>query len=896
MNYYQVNSAKISQMTTYTKPEAKQEIAKLIKKFDDLTPAQRKNYNEANTRKDFILPLFHALNWDVYNSQSSNEVIEEEATIAGRIDYSFRLHNLTQFLLEAKSIPVGLNKDQWAKQAIEYGWNKGISWVVLTDFEDLKIFSSDWKRPSPQANLTFNYKEYLTRFEDLWLLSRESVEKGELNAQAQKWGITAKRVNVSEVLAQDLVEWREMLTKNFKAWNPKVTISDLDEAVQRILDRLIFIRVVEDRNIEEKTLWQTYQKWTNSSQSDNFIQYLIPLFREYDKKYNSNLFAEHLCEKLDTEGEPFTKIIPRLYGEKEVGIKYRFDAINADVLGGVYEQYLGKVQEREGSISKRKNQGIYYTPNYIVDYIVQNTLGELLKETPGLADREKIKILDPACGSGSFLLKAFELMDENLRKDRPDPALRKSRILTENIYGIDLDEQAIEIARLNLLLKALVPDQKLPMLTEHMKVGNSLIDDPKVDKKAFNWPEEFKNVFSQKNPGFDIIIGNPPYGANIEDKQKKYFFNKNKLSEYQLDTYILFIELSLNILKSSGFLGLIIPNTWLMNIKFNKLRAFLLEKTTIFEIINYSSKIFKGATVDNVVLILRKTLPGKSSGIKITLNSQNDFKQHVINQLNILSDKAFNIQLDNDQKKIIKKIETNSFPLSEICLVSVGIKPYQIGKGKPKQTDKIVTERVFDSTERKDESYRLYLRGRDINRFCIAPNKNQFLSYGQWLAEPRNLSLFDVHEKIFVRQTGDSIVAAIDNYGYLCLNNMHVINLLDKKFSLRFILGLLNSKLFDFYYCYLNPEKGEALAEVKATNVKRLQIKNVNSLKQNKITSFVNEVMALKKSLIKTTEDTDKSIKIMDEIQKLERQIDNEVYKLYGLTPEEIKIVEESSK
>ena len=451
-----------------------------------------------------------------------------------------------EFLLEAKAIPADLNKDQWAKQAIEYGWNKGISWVVLTDFEGLKVFSSDWKTPNPRANLTFTYKDYLKRFNDLWLLSRESVEKGELNAQAQKWGITAKRVSVNEVLAQDLVEWREILTNNFRQWNTKISLHDLEESVQRILDRLIFIRVVEDRSIEEKTLWQAYQKWeANGNDPANFIKSLAPIFRIYDEKYNSNLFKKHLCEDLNTDGDPFGKIIPKLYGEKESGIKYRFDAINSDVLGGVYEQYLGKVQQREGVVSKRKKQGIYYTPSYIVEYIVQNTLGKLLKETPGLADREKIKILDPACGSGSFLIKAFELMDENLRKDRPEQALRKCRILTENIYGVDLDEQAIEIARLNLLMKALVPNQKLPMLTEHMKVGNSLIDDPKIDKKAFNWQEEFEDVFKQKNSGFDVIIENPPWGADI-DKFTKYFERKypNSTKNYK-DIYKIFLVVRL---------------------------------------------------------------------------------------------------------------------------------------------------------------------------------------------------------------------------------------------------------------------------------------------------------------------------------------------------------------
>src|SRR3990172_2417080 len=156
------------------KSEAKEKINALAEKYDRLTPQRKKTYSEADTRRDFIMPLFQALGWDVYNDFTENEVVEEETSISGRIDYSFRLNNITQFVLEAKSIPEDLDKEQWAKQAIEYGWNKGIAWVILTDFEGLKLFNSDWKVDFPKANLEFTYKEYITRFDDLWLLSKES--------------------------------------------------------------------------------------------------------------------------------------------------------------------------------------------------------------------------------------------------------------------------------------------------------------------------------------------------------------------------------------------------------------------------------------------------------------------------------------------------------------------------------------------------------------------------------------------------------------------------------------------------------------------------------------------------------------------------------------------------
>lgn len=149
-------------MKVFSKKEAKNEVQKLVKKFENLTPARFKQYKEAETCKDFILPFFHALGWDVYNNFTHNEVVAEETTVSrDRIDYSFRLNNLTQFLVEAKAIPQDLDKDQWAHQVIEYGWNKGISWVILTDFEGLKVFNSDWKVDKPKPSLEFEYKEYL---------------------------------------------------------------------------------------------------------------------------------------------------------------------------------------------------------------------------------------------------------------------------------------------------------------------------------------------------------------------------------------------------------------------------------------------------------------------------------------------------------------------------------------------------------------------------------------------------------------------------------------------------------------------------------------------------------------------------------------------------------------
>ena len=231
--------------------EAREEIQKIISRYKRLSPVQIKNYNEATTRKDFVLPLFHALGWDTSNQFGFNEVIEEAPAIQGAVDYSFKLNNIPQFLLEAKALKIDLDKIEWAEQAINYAWNMGIDWVVLTDFEGLKLFNAEEKVDIPRPILDLSYKDYLNKFDDLWLLSKESLEKGELDNQIGRF-IKIKRAEVTERLAKDLVEWRQELFHNFLGYNEDKPEYDIDEAVQRILDRFIFIRSCEDRGFEEK--------------------------------------------------------------------------------------------------------------------------------------------------------------------------------------------------------------------------------------------------------------------------------------------------------------------------------------------------------------------------------------------------------------------------------------------------------------------------------------------------------------------------------------------------------------------------------------------------------------------------------------------------------------------
>jgi predicted type IV restriction endonuclease len=552
--------------------ETKKNIAKLVEKYERIK-AEGKigKYNEAQTRAEFIEPLFEFLGWDMKNWDNPNEVTTEESVSNGRVDLAFRLNGIPKFFLEAKSLKTDLDIESYSRQAINYSWNKGVSWAVLTDFESLKLYNAQAKSKNLQDKLVFEitYEEYISDFERLQLLSKESFSNNELDKYAEKYGKKIKKQTVTEKLYEDLRKAREILTKSFGIWNKDLSQENLDEGVQRILDRLIFIRVLEDKELEEPTLKPLINAWQKDG-SIQLFEKLTKKFRELDSIYNSNLFSEHPCEKWEEYGKGMEEVVAMLYGTDMY--EYDFKHIPADILGGVYESYLGYISQNPIEIEtdkksgkmlkfedkkelklksrkKRKEQGIYYTPKYIVDYIVKETLGKKLEEVKSIHGLKQLKILDPACGSGSFLTKALETINDKYKEfGNPGNQDTKTQILIENIHGVDLDQQAVELAKLNLLIDALEKKDKLPNLTENIRVGNSLISGSEEelkkyfgknwrDKKPFDWDEEFSGA--AKQGGFDVIIGNPPYVRNrdLADKDKIFFGEKYFSAKGQYDIY-----------------------------------------------------------------------------------------------------------------------------------------------------------------------------------------------------------------------------------------------------------------------------------------------------------------------------------------------------------------------
>lgn len=890
-----------------TKESALSGIKKLVEKYLEVrSTGQLSDYNEAQTRNEFIEPMFEYLGWDMRNLRNNREVITEESVSSGRVDLSFQLQGMPVFFLEAKAIRVNLDEWKWAEQAINYSWNKSVSWAVLSDFEGVKIFNADLPPKNLASNLflEFKFDEFENRFDDLWLLSKESFQSQELSLRAEKWRKSDKRTQVGQKLFEDLMSWRNLLTKQFSKQNT-VNLEDLNEGVQTILDRLIFIRTAEDRKIVSPSLEPLLR-----AKSANLYEDLKKLFVDFDKAFNSKLFSDRNCDHWELESKTLSKIISGLYLE-ENGYKYDFNVITADVLGGMYEQYLSFVQNEKidsAHKSKRKAQGIYYTPKLIVDLLLDESLEKLIqRKTKG----QPLRILDPACGSGSFLIAAYDRLIETQNRVAQTSLYDSFEILQGSLYGVDIDEQAVEVAQLNLLLKALVEKTLLPTLQKNVKHGNSLIFGEAIelqdifgteiyDNKPFNYSKEMPVVFS--NGGFDLVIGNPPYvfarGGSFEGNVKEFYKDHYQVAQYQLNTYALFIERAFHLLKAGGYLAFIVPNTWLTIQTFSGLRKFLLENTSTLKIINILDRVFSAASVDTCLLIAEK-----GTGGDVVLGEITDGDVEEIGHFAKLKFTApeymINIALlkNSENGDLIAKINSLGRPLSDFAMVKAGLKAYEVGKGKPKQTEKMKSARIYHSREPLDDTYRKYLEGKDVKRYHARWGGN-WLKYGDCLAAPRDPQLFQ-RQRILVRQIPSrpphSINAwFVDGDFINDINSMIITNFV--QVPAEYLLGLLNSKLMTFWFVNtFDKFQRKTFPQFKVNELATFPIFLATESDQEKIVKLVHTIQESHQHLSDAPENSSRFVEISKHLDELDSALDTLIYGVAGLTPEEILIIESSS-
>jgi very-short-patch-repair endonuclease/type I restriction-modification system DNA methylase subunit len=561
----------------------KNRILQLAERFSEHRDSYRSGkYNETQVRREFLDPFFESLGWDVNNNagfaESYKDVIHEDAVKVktGKIeatkapDYSFRIGGQRKFFLEAKKPSVNIKDDIGpAFQLRRYGWSAGLSLSVLSDFEEFAIYDTSI-RPDPKDGASVarifycTFDEYDKHWDWLFgIFSKDAILKGSFDKFARDSKGKKGTSTVDREFLKEIESWRMELAKNIALRN-QLDVRSLNYSVQTTIDRLLFLRICEDRGIEE------YGQLSKITDQKEVYKNLKTLYNKADQKYNSGLFhfekekgrnttPDELTMNLEIDDKVFKDIVKRLYYPES---PYEFSVIGADILGNVYEQFLGKVIRLKGksAVVEEKPQvkkagGVYYTPKYIVEYIVENTLGEKLKkmtpkEVAGEAatssapgSRKPLRILDPACGSGSFLIHAYQyLLDWHLQwytannpakyksavyqgalTPNPSPTGRgagvlnptlappspsgrggpngrgegtwhltgaeKKKILVNNIFGVDIDNQAVEVTKLNLMLKVLenenaetlenqyqmFHERALPDLGNNIKCGNSLI-------------------------------------------------------------------------------------------------------------------------------------------------------------------------------------------------------------------------------------------------------------------------------------------------------------------------------------------------------------------------------------------------------------------------------------
>lgn len=678
--------------------DLKKEIRFLM---DDFIKNENKSKSERDVCRIYLEPLFGKLGWHL---RDISEVKEQVNQPDGRPDYIFYLNGSIAFFLEAKKSSHELTEND-LKQAVNYARSKNKRWAVLSNFKETIILLGDIRETSIIKHVfrRISYSELESHIDDLLLLSNESFQTGIIEKKAQDEGRVKKVVKIDDELLNDILYWRQKLISSVKKNNSKAySREELEEIVQTILNRIIFIRTAEDRKHEARPD-ETIRAILNQYEKDKSINIkdrLNKLFKEYDEVYDSKLFTydelnsqrRHECERAEIDNATYHKILKETYDKDNI-YTYQFNEIDADILGSMYEMYIGRIQ------STRKEQGIYYTPKYIVKYIVKNTLGTLLK-TKKLEETEKIKVLDMACGSGSFLQEAFDVFDEyykthdkNYAQSKLDSETeaaritRKTRVLKNNIYGVDLDSKAVEITQLNLLLKAAETKHRLPSLQENIQCGNSLIEQSlSKDSDAFDWKKRFQQIFDT-DKGFDIVIGNPPYvySRNFMSEADKTYFSQNYCSfEYQPDLYIMFLEQAVRCTKNEGLIGFIVPNAWFGNLRTVKIRKFILENTRILNVV-YCPKETFGIGVETAIIILQKNKEHNRNNINVFKFDKSAKLQTIgkVPQSLLLDGKEYrlNFRFTKNNRDIINRIESNTSPLSKLSEITRGVNAYDKYRG-----------------------------------------------------------------------------------------------------------------------------------------------------------------------------------------------------------------------
>lgn len=991
------------------------------------------DYKETELRREFLDPLFTALGWDVDNraghAEAYKDVIHEETlkisgVAATAPDYSFRIGGTRKFFVEAKKPAVKIKDDPApAAQLRRYSFSAKLPLGVVTDFHEFAIYDTRLRpRETDKASagriFYCTFDQYAGKWDEIaGIFSKDSVLRGSFDkfAAASK-GKRGTSEFDDEFLA-DMEHWRDLLARNLALRNT-LTQRELNFAVQRILDRIIFLRIAEDRGIEP------YGQLSALTAGPKIYPRLGEIFERADFRYNSGLFhfatekgraesPDKLTLRLDLDDATLKEIITALYWPKS---PYAFAVIPADILGHVYEQFLGKVihltSDHKARIEEkpevRKAGGVYYTPTYIVRYIVEQTVGPLVAgKSP--KQIEHLTVLDPACGSGSFLLGAYEfLLDWHLAyysahepaawakkknppvyetnpnahldtfaqpiASRPAPPTRswalttseRKRILVAHLYGVDIDAQAVEVTKLSLLLKVLEGEARelrgkqldfhrvLPDLGQNIKCGNSLIgsdfyaqpnlpafdDEARLKLNAFDWPHEFKPIMDRG--GFDAVIGNPPYVRiqGFAPEQLAYFSSTYRAATGNYDLYVNFVERGFACLGKTGRLGFILPNKFLKTDYGAGIRTVLVRHQCVSALVDFGANQVFEATTYTCLLFL-----GKSKLEKIKFATSEASPKSLLN-LSFSEIPAFGLTESawNLGGKTVDDLLTKVRALGKRLLDL----PADMSRGSSTGDDEVfvLTKTAAENLEAGILRTPLYAQDFKRYRFSLTGEWRVIFPYelssGQagllTLAElksryPKTLAYLQAHERALqnrkqfrdwysysaarnlrLHESAQIAVPLLANKGMCALipeaHRSKICPMASGGFTIaldeaclyraEFVLGLINSKLLFWVLERLsNVFRGGWITCTKQyfgeLPIRSLDLSiNSDRAQHDTLVAHVERMLNLHADLAAATT-PDAQTRLTRDIAATDRAIDQLVYQLYGLTPEEIALVESAT-
>ena len=967
----------------------------------NIQQSKEEQFQEGFLRELFVKVLGYTLN----PSPDYNLITEQKnETNSKKADGAILLDDKVFGVIELKDHKTtDLSKIE--QQAFGYkSQHRDARYVIISNFEKLRLYidnAVDFREWNLFAMTEDEFKElYLC-------IAWSQVKKGV--ALKVKSESVSSEDKITQQLYKDYSAFKREIFADIVANNtdentPKEHILLLFKKTQKLLDRLLFIFFAEDSGLlPPNSIVLILDQWEQLKEMDEYV----PLYARIKKyfgyldtgfqgkkyeifAYNGGLFKpDEILDGLKISDDLLARFTRKLS-------EYDYASeVDVNILGHIFENSLNEIEEvtaqinsgeKAPAVSKRKRDGVFYTPQYITKYIVENTVGKLCSEKKAELDiveedyfsdqkRQKqtkiklvnqlnqyrewllqITICDPACGSGAFLNAALAfLINEHKLIDEMETKVTggsivfqnvENSILENNLYGVDINDESVEIAKLALWLRTAKPHRKLNSLNNNIKCGNSLISDPSIaGEKAFDWEKEFPQVFEKG--GFDVVIGNPPYVTRNLSNQIKNFINSAfYTAEYQLDLYVCFMEKSVQLLNNSGYNGFIVPNSWLKNMMMSKCRQFMLNELNTTDIIR-TDNVFVDASVDTLVYIGTKK-DSDSDAINIHyFNNGEALFSHAASKSRFKnnSNYIFDIEVNPQMALVLDKIKSHTSKISDLFDVCRGINPYDKYTG---QSEDIIKTKAYHADYKKDETFVPLLQGRHIGRYYDKWDEKTYISYGDWLAAPREPKYFTGKRIVFREILGKTLISTILTDDIKIDRSLYIAIPIDETINIYYIDGVLNSSLMSTYFRYSSNEFDELFPKMRVAEFRELPIKVANNEQQNQIAILVKTMLSLNSDLqqkrsrflrrlqenmpgikingaLETFDNLDfagfvaelkkQKIKLtlvqQDEweeyfnqyktecqslktqIATTDKEIDKKVYELYGLTEEEVKVVEE---